>query len=107
MTVRTAERRRSARSPAAYPAVVYNRRGRILARGRTANISENGVSLVVRPHGSPLPKEILLGLRLPAIPTARSRRPASRTVSYRARIVWTRAIAQLLGLGIEFLEKVT
>ena len=47
MAVRTAERRRSMRVAAAYQALVRDRRGKFVARGRTANISHNGVFVVV------------------------------------------------------------
>ena len=107
MTVRTAERRRSVRLAAAYPAIVRDRRGRILARGRTANISEKGVFVIARRRAGPPPpqEDISVELTIPAARTLRSRRQAVRTVRYRGRIARTQPIGQLIGLGIEFLEK--
>ena len=106
MTVHTAERRRSVRVPATYPAIVRDRRGRTLTRGRTANISEHGVLLISRRREGLLPdQKIVLELTIPAAPTTRCRRQPTRTVRYRCRIVRTQTIGQLVGLGIEFLRK--
>jgi len=106
MTVWTAERRRSVRVPAAYPATVHDGRGRILTRGRTANISEHGVLLITpRRDGLLVDQQVAVELTVPAAPAARPRRQATRTVRYHCRIARTQPLGQLLGLGIEFLRK--
>ena len=48
MIVRTVERRRSVRMPAAFPAMLLDSSGRTIAQGRTANISETGVFVITR-----------------------------------------------------------
>ncbi|HAU39006.1 MAG TPA: hypothetical protein DCX07_14995, partial [Phycisphaerales bacterium] len=47
LSVVVAERRRCRRAPASYPVRVCNARGKFLARGRTTNISEGGVHIMV------------------------------------------------------------
>lgn len=106
MFTRVAERRRHLRIAAAYPAVVRDRRGRALARGRTANISESGVLVIVNLR--PLPavnQEFIIDLTVPAVSAARTRWPATRQVSYRCRAARVQTLGHLAGLGLEFLEK--
>ena len=106
MTVRTAERRQSIRMPAAYPAVVRDRRGRTIAKGRAANISENGVYLLVRVARVAEPDEtVFLELELPAV-TARARRQETRIVNYSCRIVHCLEMGNLTGMGVQMLTKI-
>ena len=106
MTVRIAERRQSIRMPAAYSAVVRDRRGRTLAKGRAANISESGVYLLVRAARVPGPDEhVLLELELPAV-TARARHQDMRTVHYTCRVVHSQDLGHLTGMGIQMLSKI-
>lgn len=106
MAVQTAERRQSTRVAAAYQAVLRTRRGKLLARGRTADISENGVFVVGRfPRGTPTVGEAVIELQIPDAATARGKRRPDRTVRFRCRIVRTAPMGDLLGVGIEFLEK--
>ena len=102
VTVRTAERRRSVRSAAAHPYVLRDRKNRPLARGRTANISENGVLIVVR-NDDRLPQhgQVILDITVPADPLAGT----TRMVKYRGRIVRRQSMGNMLGLGLEFLQK--
>ncbi len=102
MNIRTAERRRSVRVSSALPYVLRDRKNRVLARGRTANISENGVLTVVR-HQERLDRQdqVVLDLTVPADPIAGT----SRLVKYRCRIVRRQALGNMLGLGLEFLQK--
>ena len=102
MSIRTAERRRSVRAPVAHPYVLRDRKNRVLARGRTANISENGVLTVVR-QDPRLPEygQVVLDLTIPADPIAGT----TRTVKYRCRIVRRQELGNMLGLGLEFLQK--
>ena len=100
-----ANRRRSVRVPAAYPAVIKDLRGQVLARGRTANISETGVLVLARRKEGPPPlQEVLVELIVPALST-QARPDATRTVEYHSRIVRTEVLGPLVGMGIEFLEK--
>jgi hypothetical protein len=102
MTVRTAERRRNSRLPAAFRAIVRDRRGRMLARGRTANISENGVFVML---GRSIPADVndtlMVEMTVPADPIAGTR----RLVTYRCRIVRRQQMGNMLGLGLSFTQK--
>lgn len=104
MTVRTTERRHSVRMAASYLATIRSTKNRVLARGRTANISEGGVLVVVRRSRS-LPangEQVVVDLLIPADPIAGTK----REVTYRCRIIRRQELANLMGLGLEFLEKV-
>jgi len=103
MSVRVSERRRSVRVLAAYPTVLTDERGRTLARGRTANISEHGLFVVVSGRvPSPAGGSVVARISVPA--TA-ERGSNTRTVIYDCRIVRRQALGQLLGLGVEFRKK--
>ena len=93
---------------AAHPALIRTCRGHFLARGRTANISETGVFIIARcPDGPPRDEEVVVEIELPsAAATARGRRPGTREVRYRCRVVRTRTLGHLVGLGVEFMEKI-
>lgn len=101
MSVRVAERRRSVRIPAAYPALLADQQGHILARGRTGNISEHGLFVIV---SSPSPPQqgrtAVVHITIPADDDE------TRTVVYSCRIVRRQAVGQLVGLGVEFSEKI-
>ena len=107
MAVRTAERRRSNRLAAAYTAVVTDQRGRVLARGRTANISENGCFVIARRREGPPPRQCAtIEMVLPAAGATRPGRTATRTILYHCRIIRTQPLGQLVGMGIELLDKI-
>ena len=92
--------------PAAYPAVLRDRRGRILAQGRAADISENGVFLLVRTRRTLAGAERLhVELVVPLTASIRNRRQGTRTVRYVCRVVHTRLLGQWVGVGLEFLSK--
>jgi hypothetical protein len=102
MFVRTVEKRLSLRVSAAYPVSVYNKDMTFLAGGRTANISESGLMAVVR--GCPLPTDVLVEITLPS---GSSRvRNQTRTVLYRARVIRQQVLGNLMGLGVQLIEKV-
>lgn len=104
MTVRTSERRHSVRMAASYMATVRTLRNQVIARGRTANISEKGVLVVVRRSRKALEAgDVYLDLVIPADPMAGTR----RNVTYMCRVVRRQELANLLGLGLEFVEKVS
>jgi hypothetical protein len=97
MTVRVGERRRSIRLPAAYPTLLAEPGGRVLARGRTANISEHGLFLIVSsPTLPPQGHTLIVEITVPAP------NDDVRTISYSCRIVRRQAVGQLVGLGVEF-----
>lgn len=100
------ERRRSVRSPAAYPVAVYDRRGKALARGRTANISESGVVAIVSLR-QPLAIDARVILEL-SIPSASAlKRREARIVAYLCRVARRQSVGHLTALGVEFVEKLS
>lgn len=102
MATTTKERRRSVRMAAAYQAVILNHRMREIARGRTANISESGVLVLVRSTGRfPDTGQVYAELTIPADPAAGTK----RQVVYLCRIVRRQQLGGMMGLGLEFLEK--
>ena len=102
MTVRTAERRRNSRLPAAFPTVIRDRRGKLLAKGRTANISENGVCIMIRrAAGVAIHDTVTIAMTVPADPIAGTR----RLVNYRCRVVRRQEMGNVVGLGLTFIEK--
>ena len=106
MSVRTAERRRVPRAPATFPAILYDRRGRLLARGRTADISECGALITDRgSRGKPQTSQAVLEMTLPSTSRLPNKRTPTRTVRYVCRIVRAQRLGPLLSLGVEFIEK--
>ena len=102
MSVRTAERRRSIRVSAAHPYVLRDRKNRVIGRGRTANTSETGVLTLVRQRpGLPDSGQVVLDLTVPADPVAGT----TRLVKYRCRIIRRQEMGNMVGLGLEFLQK--
>jgi hypothetical protein len=100
MTVRVAEKRRSVRIPAAYPTLLADPGGRFLARGRTANISEHGLFVIVStPTPPPDGEAVIIEVTVPAP------NDDTRTVVYTCRIVRRQAVGHLVGLGVEFAKK--
>ena len=93
------ERRRHLRAAAAHKARIVNARGEELAHGRTANVSETGAMIIVDGRsGLDLAEELIAELHVPAD-------GGRRVVRYRCRIARTQRLGQLLGLGLEFVEK--
>jgi hypothetical protein len=103
MNVRTAERRRSVRMPANHFAIIRDHRNRHeLGRGRTADINESGVLVMV--HSSeriPESGNVCVSLTLPADPAVGTK----RHVIYTCRIVHRKEMGNMIGLGLEFLTK--
>ncbi|MFA6134339.1 MAG: PilZ domain-containing protein [Phycisphaerae bacterium] len=96
------ERRRGVRASAAYPATLTDQRGKMVARGRTVNISEKGVFLLI--HHGQVPSGKVLVAHL-SVPSAARHGPATRTVSYSCHIVRTQMLGRMMGVGIEFNKK--
>jgi len=106
MSVRSAERRRSRRRAASHPAAVFTRSGSLLARGKTSNISENGVLLLAKITGkTPDSGQVMLELTVPDAGASPSRGNRTRTVRFHARIVRSVRLGHLVGLGVEFAPK--
>jgi hypothetical protein len=117
MSVRVAERRAAARAAAALPAVVCDRRGRVLARGCTANISECGVMVIIRWEGDFDGSPVIVELTVPAAKAPgplhvrrkgrrlSPRRNATRQVRYLCRVARLTRLGPMLGLGLEFTRK--
>ena len=106
MSVRSEERRRDFRAPAAHAATIMDARGRVIARGRSANISENGVMIIIRSNSSlDGLGEVLVELTLPGVSKKDVIHGETRTVRYRCRVARVQTLGQLVGLGMEFMEK--
>ena len=79
----------------------------MLVRGRTANVSEKGLYLVGPGPRRPMShKRVVLEMDVPAATSPRGRRETPRIIRYLCRIVHTQSMGSLLGVGLEFLEKV-
>ena len=102
MFVRATEKRLSLRVSAAYPVSIRRMNWTLLASGRTANISESGLMAVVK--NCSLPPEILVEMLLPS--SSNRPRNQTRTVVYRARVVRQQVLGNLMGLGVQLIEKV-
>ena len=103
MSVSAAERRLSRRGAASHAATVLATNGSVIARGKTSNISEDGVFVVAKIRGnSPENTNVVLELSVPDASSKSSRRGRMRTVRFKARIVRTIRMGNLVGLGIAF-----
>ena len=107
MSVRTGDNRLSMRGSSAHFAVVRDTRGKVLANGRTANISEKGVFVVARLAGPAVKgQQVVVQMTLPNAAVKRGKRRLTRTVTYRCRVTRIEEMGDLTGLGAEFIEKV-
>ena len=103
---RSAGRRRHTRMPAAHPVVLRDRRGRVLFRGRASNISENGLLCVTDARRALRVKgKVILDITVPAVSSRRPRPHAVRSVRYLAQVVCVQELGQMVGLGLEFIQK--
>ena len=98
------EKRRSLRIGAAFVVRFHSLRRVLLAQGRVANTCENGVFAIVN-RRLRLPRELLLEMQLPAPSGGRSHN-ATRTVLYRAKIVREQVLGNLMGVGVQLVEKI-
>ena len=101
MTVHVAERRRSARLPAAYPAVIVDSQGRFIAKGRTTNISHEGAFILASAKALVPEQVVAIEITVPSLGGT----PKTRVVVYTCRVARRQGIGQLLGVGVEFLRK--
>jgi len=103
MSVSAAERRLNRRGAASHAATVFATNGSVIARGRTSNISENGVFIVAKIKGkSPENTRVVVELSVPDASGKSSRRGRMRTVRFKARIIRTIRLGHLVGIGIAF-----
>jgi hypothetical protein len=106
MTVRIAERRQSVRVAAAYPISIRDKHLRLLAQGRTANISECGLYMIAR-RGSRarMGDTVFIEMLVPATSAEGARRGQMREVRYLGQIVRCEKVGQLAALGIRMTER--
>ena len=106
MSVRTTERRRNPRITAAHPVAIRDRRGRLLLRGRTAEVSESALTCLTNARrGLSIRGRVILDVALPAGRSPRLRHSPLRTVRYAGRVVRTTEIGQLVSIVIELTER--
>ena len=108
MSVRTAERRRSRRGSASHTVALFADNGNLIARGKTSNISENGIFFLAKIKGTtPEGGQVVLEMSVPDAGSRPNRARRLRTVRFSARIVRSVRLGHLVGLGIEFREQLT
>lgn len=104
MSIRTAERRRCLRTPATFAAMLLNRHGRLIVHGRTTNISESGVYLLV-PYRKALTEDsLIVELLVPSL-SNHGRGDGLRRVRYRCQVARRERVGDMIGMGVQFLEK--
>lgn len=90
------------------PVAICDGQWRILVRGRTANISDSGVSVVADARRNvPIDGDILVEITEPADPYARKGEDHCRIHRYAGRVARTQQLGNLMGLGIEFTRHVS
>lgn len=100
------ERRRMARVSVAYPVTLLDSRGRVLARGRTTDISQDGVlAVVVAASGQINAERVILEVTVPKTRPRHTNRQPGRRISYLAKVVRQEPLGQMIGLALEFVEK--
>ena len=100
---RCRERRASVRVPGSYAVQVWDARGRVVGRGRTANIAERGMFVLL--PGGRLPEAdqfVEIEMELPHSP---AHLRMTRTVRYRARVVRVEPMGRWQGVALELHEK--
>lgn len=103
MSIHIEERRHSVRMSAAHQAVIYDRRRKPIARGRTANISERGIFVLTRSnHAIAEDQAVFVELIVPEDPCAGT----LRQVAYRCRVIRRQELGNMLGIGLELQEKI-
>ena len=102
-----ADRRRNTRTPKSFHAVIRDRRGCILLRGRTTNISEDGVFIVgPATNGHPAQEDLIVELDIPTTNPRRDGKGGLRRVQYLTRVVRMQTLGHLIGVGLEFVERI-
>ena len=108
MAVRSIERRRRQRAPAAYPVAIRDRRGMGLLRGRACDVSERGLMCVTESRrGLRVRGKVVLEITVPSAARRKGRQSTGRSVRYLARVVRTGELGQLVAVSVELIEKLT
>ncbi len=106
MSVHVRERRRGSRMSVSHPVTLRDRRGRVLLRGRTSDISQRGLYCLTEcRRGLRLKGRVMLEITLPAGRAPRRRHATQRTARHAGRIVRVEEIGQLVGLAIELIDR--
>jgi len=86
-----------------------DRRGRVLARGRTTDISQSGLFVVVTTAGTAIKSpQVIVEISIPKNgKSRRSTRQTPRKVRYLARVIRREEFGQLSGLALDFIEKLS
>jgi len=103
MARKVGQRRRGQRAGTSAPTILRDSARRFVTRCTATNISETGVFLMVRAQPD-LPREGEVFVEI-ALPEGKGRDAIRRTAVYCCRIVRTQQIGQLVGLGMEFVQK--
>ena len=105
MKVRVSERRRSERYAVSGGVILRRPDGHFIARCDVTNMSEHGLFVVTRedPH---VPQEGEVLVEIP-LPPGQEQGERLKTTVYRCRIARRQDMGNLMGLGLEFGEKVS
>ena len=100
---RRRERRRHHRAPTTCRVILRDAHGRVLGRGRTCNVSEGGVHMVIPARCKALTAGAAVHVELTSPP----RRPGgkARTVRYAATVLRCEPLGSWTGLAVEFTRK--
>jgi len=104
-STRVKDRRASTRVAGSYPVQMWDARGRVIGRGRTGNLSENGV-FVLLPGGRRVAADSLVQVEM-ELPRSPDKPRLRRRVRYTARVIRTEAMGQWRGVGLELIAKLT
>jgi hypothetical protein len=105
MTIDVAERRIHVRLAVSHPVTLWDRRGRLLVRGRTGDVCESGLLvLVAREQERRVPEWIVVEMAVPDISFS-GRGKSTRRVRFSARVVHRNAVGEKVGLGVELIGK--
>ena len=108
MSVRLTERRRHSRTSAAHRVAVCDRRGKVLLRARTSNISEGGLFCLTEARQAlGMRGRLIVEIDLPSCRPGRPAGHSTRTVRYAGRVVRVEEVGQLVGIAIELIEKLS
>lgn len=100
------DKRRAPRASATYSATIRDTSGRVLGHGRTSNVGIMGLLLIAplehRPH---LNDHLLIEIDLNSRPYPGGPK-VPQAAHYLARVVRTRRVGRLVGVGLELLDKI-
>ncbi len=106
MAKKTLCRRRHERRDARYAVVLRDTDGVVLGKGQTVNISDGGTFAVIDvPEVPEVDSRFLLEIDIPPI-VADDGSLQRQTAHFVARLVRTEHVDELIGLGMEFVERI-